>query len=334
VKRRVILPLLAVGLLAGAGLLLTRYELQGLRQLRLEPRAPGASATSFGDGEKLSRPAPLTRSATTIQLATLYVPNLPVTFSEELPTFQVLGKLMPRFDLIAIQGVPRERWAALEQMVDRSGHSDRQYRVLFSPRAGLAVDPEPLAILFDAGSVEVDPSATYLVDDPDGLMRHDPMVASFAVRGPEAQERFTFTVVNVLIEQRDVAAETPLLDDVWRAVRQDARGEDDVLLVGRFAAGIDDLPELQSMQQIVWANPDLPTNTRGTRMLDNILFSRIATLEATGRTGVIDVMREFDLSLSEAAKALEALPVWAEFSIREGALSSPIAAEPSDRVPR
>ena len=61
-----------------------------------------------------------------------------------------------------------------------------------------------------------------------------------------------------------------------------------------------------------------PTTTRGTRVADNILFDRRATVEFTGRSGVYDLMRECDLSMPAALEVSEHLPVWAEFSVYEG----------------
>ena len=41
----------------------------------------------------------------------------------------------------------------------------------------------------------------------------------------------------------------------------------------------------------------VPTTVRGANLLDNILLDRRATCEFTGRVEVVDMMREFDLTM-------------------------------------
>ncbi len=72
------------------------------------------------------------------------------------------------------------------------------------------------------------------------------------------------------------------------------------------------------MPGITAAIMGLPTNVRGTEELDNLLFHREATTEFTGRSGVFDFLREYNLSLDAAAEVSDHVPVWAEFSIYEG----------------
>jgi hypothetical protein len=52
-------------------------------------------------------------------------------------------------------------------------------------------------------------------------------------------------------------------------------------------------------------------------LADNILFDRRATVEYTGRCGVVDLIRELDLTPQAALEISEHLPVWAEFSSYE-----------------
>ncbi len=53
-------------------------------------------------------------------------------------------------------------------------------------------------------------------------------------------------------------------------------------------------------------------------MADNILFDSQATTEFVGRSGVLDLVREFDLTIRQAIEVSDHLPVWAEFSSYEG----------------
>ena len=65
-----------------------------------------------------------------------------------------------------------------------------------------------------------------------------------------------------------------------------------------------------------------PTTTRGSRLADNILFDRRATVEYTGRWGVLDMVRELDLTPQEAMEVSQHQPVWAEFSSYENGQAS------------
>ena len=60
-----------------------------------------------------------------------------------------------------------------------------------------------------------------------------------------------------------------------------------------------------------------PTNTDQTQQLDNLIFDSKATREFTGRSGTLNLMRQYNLSLQEALEVSDHLPVWAEFSIHE-----------------
>ena len=49
-----------------------------------------------------------------------------------------------------------------------------------------------------------------------------------------------------------------------------------------------------------------------------------------GRTGVFDFMREYNLTIDEALKVSDHLPIWAEFSIYEGGEVGRVATLPTD----
>ena len=71
-----------------------------------------------------------------------------------------------------------------------------------------------------------------------------------------------------------------------------------------------------------------PTNTRGTAQYDNILLSLPATREFSGRGGVYDFYNQFDLTMDEALRISDHLPVWAEFSLTEGGEAGYLANQP------
>ena len=69
---------------------------------------------------------------------------------------------------------------------------------------------------------------------------------------------------------------------------------------------------------MVQAIDDLATTVSGESMLDNILIPTRSTDEFTGRAGVIDFLRQLNLSYDQAMQVSSHLPVWAEFSAYEG----------------
>jgi deoxyribonuclease-1-like protein len=112
---------------------------------------------------------------------------------------------------------------------------------------------------------------------------------------------------------------------LFRAIRDDGRGEDDVLIVGDFHGG-------ESDYQPIWQSAGLtsvgsnrpnnrPTNTLDNSQFDNLIFSELATIEFTGRGGVFDFMRHYNMRLDDALQISKQMPVWAEFSVFEGAVS-------------
>ena len=142
-------------------------------------------------------------------------------------------------------------------------------------------------------------------------------------------EAFTFTLVNVHTDPDIVATEMSVMDDVYRVVRDDGRDEDDVIILGDFNADSEHLGELGQISGITWAISGLPTNVRRTEQYDNIIFHRDATKEFVGRSGVVDFMRDYNLSTEEALEVSDHLPVWAEFSIYEGGTPGYVASRPS-----
>jgi hypothetical protein len=86
--------------------------------------------------------------------------------------------------------------------------------------------------------------------------------------------------------------------------------------------------DLGRLSNVAWAISGVPTNVRGTKLYDNIVYHSLATGEFTGRAGVFDFLREFNLNQDEALEISDHLPVWAEFSVYEGGQPGRVAARP------
>jgi endonuclease/exonuclease/phosphatase family metal-dependent hydrolase len=241
---------------------------------------------------------------------------------------EALVKIVGQFDVVAIQEVRAADPTVVNQFVSLINATGRRYDAVVGPRLGRTSSKEQYAFIFDTTRIEVDPSSVYTVDDPDDLLHREPLVAGFRVRGPPPEQAFTFTLINIHTDPDETDQELDALDDVFRAVRNDGRHEDDIILLGDLNVDDSHLGELGMTSDITWVIAGTPTNTRRTRQYDNVLFQRQATVEYTGRAGVFDFASEFQLSMDAALEVSDHLPVWIEFSPYEGGESGRLARQP------
>lgn len=265
-------------------------------------------------------PAAPTRPA--IRIAAFNVAGLDEAKLVNPQVCDALVRILPRFDVVALQEVRSKNRGVLVRLIEQINATGRCYDFATCPM----LDRDPVetynAMLFDLTTVAVDRSTVHSIEDPAARFGVRPLMASFHVRGPPEKEAFTFTLVNVLVEPKRAAEQVDLLADVFRAVRDSGTGEDDVILLGDIESDPDQLGRLGRVPGITAAISGMPTTTRGTRLADNILFDRRATVEYRGRSGVLDMIREFDMTPEAALEVSEHLPVWAEFSSYEGGQSS------------
>lgn len=285
--------------------------------VRIVPRAVSGSLPSESDADQ--PPAAPTRPA--IRLATFNLNGLDDNRLSNLKVCDGLVRILSRFDVVALQHIQASNRGVLMRLRDQINATGRHYDFVTCP----TLDRNPAeiynAMIFDATTVEVDHATVHSVDAP-GTFHVRPLVAEFRVRGPPPSEAFTFMLVNVLVDPRRVPKELDALADVYRAARDSGHGEDDIIMLGDLESDPEHLGRLGSVPGLVAAVNGVPTTTRGTRLADNILFDRRATVEYTGRAGVLDTIRELDLTPQEALDISEHLPVWAEFSSYENGQAS------------
>ena len=255
----------------------------------------------------------------TIRIATLQLGHFDEAKLANRRVSDVLVHLFPRFELVAVQGIRGKNRGVLVRLIEQiNATSGRNYDFATCPtqqRDGLE---HFSAFVFDRQRIDVDRSTVHFVEDPLSRLRIKPLAGSFRVRGPNPAEAFTFTLINVETDPDRTTAELDLLADVFRAVRDDGRGEDDIILLGDLQSDDQHLGRLGKLLGVTALLSNMPTTTRGAHQLDNILLDRRATAEFNGRVEVLDVMREFELTMPEALEVSEHLPVWAEFSVYEG----------------
>lgn len=314
--------LLLLALVGGGWLFFVNFQLEGLDQISLRRRA--VAPTSAADQAARSDAS----TGEHIRIASFHVRAFGAKKTDKPPVIEVLVETVRRFDIVAIQGIRGDNRRLVAALVDRVNDNGRRYDFLIGAPAGRTQAKEQAAFLFDSTTVQVDRLACYTVVDPQGLFERPPLVGSFRVRQVAPERAFTFTLINVHTNPNDVGTELDALAAVYRQVRRARRGEDDIILLGDLNANERQLAGLGRIPGIRCAISRASTHTPGTRQYDNILFSSPATTEFTGRAGLFDVMREFNLTTQQTLEISDHLPVWAEFSAHETAALGPIAGRP------
>ncbi len=298
--------------------------------VRIVPRA--AKVATPSDDATDQPPAAPPRP--TIRVATFDLDGLDDNRLDNPKVSQSLVHILSRFDLVAMQNIRSANGGVLMRLKDQLNATGRSYDFVARPALNdgkhADVDEIENAILFDATTVEVDHSTVHSINPPPGTFRARPLVAEFRVRGPPAKEAFTFALVNVLVDSPGGPQDLDLLAGIFLAERDrglgadhgSVHGEDDIIMLGDLEADPEHFGRLAGMPGMTAAISGLATTTRGTRLADNILFDRRATVEYTGRAGVLDMVRELDLTPQEALEISSHLPAWAEFSAYENGQAS------------
>lgn len=312
-------------LLVAAGLFLFNkfFDVKSLDGGIQITRSEGGSGRAATDAE-----LPVKRDGETIRIASFNIQVFGQSKLKKPYVMERLAGIIRLFDVVAIQELRATSQDIIPTFVEMINAGGRHYDYVIGPRLGRSSSKEQYVFIFDRQSIEVDRNQLYTVDDPDDLLHREPLVGWFRVRGPASDEAFTFSLVNIHTDPDETKTELNALDDVFRAVQNDGRGEDDVILLGDLNVDERHLGQLGQISGIMWAISGVPTNTRKKHMYDNIVFQQQATDEFTGRSGVYDLMREFNLTLDEALEISDHMPIWAEFSVYEGGQPGRVATRP------
>ena len=269
-------------------------------------------------------------SRDTIKIASFNIQVFGTKKSQDPIVMERLASIVRNFDVVAIQEIRATDQDIVPNFVELVNRAGRHYDYVVGPRLGRSNSKEQYAYLFDTRSLEIDRTWLYTVDDPDDLLHREPYVAWFRTRAVSPDQAFTFSLVNIHTDPDETDLELDVLDDVFRAVCNDGRGEDDVIILGDLNVDEYHLGELGRVPGIRWAISGVPTNTRGTQAYDNLVFHGGATTEYLGRSGVYDFLREFNVTLEEALTISDHFPVWAEFSVFEGGVPGRVANLPGE----
>ena len=245
---------------------------------------------------------------------------------------QTLAAIIRNFQLVAIQEIRTKNDYLLDNFLrdyvnqGAAGQGAAHvYDYVIGPRMGRTNSKEQYAFIYDTAAIELNKQSVYTVNDPQDLFQRSPLVAMFRARGPAPNEAFTFELVDIHTEPDEALAECNTLADVYHAVRQASGDEDDIIILGDLNS---DDRHLGRLAQIPGIHPIVSgvfSNTRQNALYDNMIIHQPSTTEFTGRWGVFDVMHQFNLSQDQALQVSDHFPIWAEFSVYEGAAPGRVA---------
>jgi hypothetical protein len=332
-RRRIIFGLLVIGALGGGWYATSEHEINSFsdfvdavqtdaEQVGLQASNFGASGLFSGDFDRSGEYAAARGRGELIRVASFQM-DLTSDKPGDSKYPARIARILNEFDVIALQGLQTDNRHELNRIVDLMNLTGGQYAFCLGPKTNAGDHTHQFAFVYDQRRIVMDTQNAYTVADPDDQFRYDPFVGWFMVRGPKESEAFTFSLVNLRLDEFQVKREINLLGQLYRAVRDDGRSEDDVMLLGNFASPADNLKYLNRQSQLDWIVHEGTTDTAGEQQQDNLIFYPAAVLEHTGRGGVYDFLKELNLTISEATTVSSHMPVWAEFRVRESMVAGP-----------
>ena len=263
---------LAIPVLLGVGVwqFFQHFDIeQGPQGIQVRPRSTSSLPVEHG----ASAVAPGIVRRDTLRLASFDVQPLGEQKLAKPLLAKVLAQTLRRFDLVALQGIQataEDVLAGLVQIMNQDGRGS----ITCWGSAVSGPCPTPSSTRSFSIPKPSRPTAsrcTRCMIPTTCCARSRWWLLSDALGGPEKQA-FTFTLINVCIDPARAAEELSALGNVFRAVRDDGRGEDDILLVGDFQADDRRLMTATSIPYLGCCIVGLPTTTRRTQQSDNIVF--------------------------------------------------------------
>ncbi len=319
--KRLLVLLAVVAAVGGGWYVVGQFEAQvergddgNIERITLEPkgRLPVLPVPTAG------APATAPAAPATIRIASFHLDRLDDHKFARPVVGDLLVNLVPQFDLWAFQELGGSAPSVLLRLLERVNESGRQYDFAVCPSTREATDGPYLAFVFNRATLEVDLDTVRTIEDPAGQFRNRPLVGLFRARGPKPSDAFTFKLVNVQVDPAYADHELAQLTDLYRAVRHDGLGEDDVILVGNFAAVPRRIDSVFAPVRLTASVTSPAAAPDGLSTVNNVVICRRATAEYTGRSGVFDLIRAYDLNPLTLQAVSSHLPVWSEFTTLEG----------------
>jgi deoxyribonuclease-1-like protein len=307
----------------GVACLLTTLLLATGCGLEVDTWAPPASPSA-----STSAPPAGQRRGDSLRIATFNIQVFGQSKLGKPHVMEILAETVRRFDVVAIQEIRSMEQDVMPRFVELINRNGARYDFVIGPRLGRTSSKEQYAFVFDTTRVGVDPQSIYTMADPQDFLHREPLAARFFAVGVPPEEAFTFTLLNIHTDPDETDQELDALDDAFRIAQ--TQGEDDVILLGDLNVDERKFGELGQLPGITWVISGEPTNTRGNKTYDNIVFDSRFTVEYTGASGVFNFQSEFGLTLDQALDVSDHFPVWAEFSMYENRSGRPLAARPEE----
>ena len=266
----------------------------------------------FLAGKELPQTAP-----DAIRIATFNIELTPEK-QADISAISRLAQVVSQFDVVALQGLETSNRSTLNSFMELLNRTGKRFTYVLGPKSNSSEHAHQFGFIYNHAKVACDTQNVYAVDDPDHIFHHPPVVAWFMTQSPKQEEAFTFSLVNVMVDSHDPRKELSVLGQLYRAVRDDSRNEDDVILLGDFRSADAGYKYLKRHARLDWIVKNKTTDTAGAHQNSNIIFYPAAAVEFTTQAGVFDFLKELNLSLEEAQRVSSQMPVWAEFKILEG----------------
>ncbi|QDV76132.1 endonuclease/exonuclease/phosphatase family protein [Botrimarina mediterranea] len=303
------------------------------------PYAGGYNYTPVGGAAQFA-PPPVVQEPPSIRIASFNIQVFGDAKAEKPYVMRALAHIVKSFDVIAIQEIRTQDTNFIPRFLRdyvNVGVTSGGYDSRVSPRLGRTSSKEQYAFIFNTATIEVHPRFCAVVPDPEDRLHREPFAALFKTRIVPPYTPFTFTLINIHTDPDEVPEELDALYYVYDQVRRsqiDGGVEDDVILLGDLNTPVPaasrwtpdaeqrsitprDLGLLGTIPNIAPLIRREATNTRGTRLYDNILIPRQNTVEYLDH-GVMDLRSTYQLSEEQVLEISDHLPVWGKFSAIEG----------------
>ena len=291
---------------------------------------PHSKSSTLPVGLQGSRTTPaqlVSQPGDTITIASFNIQVFGTSKAGKPSVMDILARIVRRFDVVAIQELRTTDPSVMKNFIRLINSTGRAYDFVIGPRLGRTDSKEQYVFVFDTQRIEVDQSTVQTIEDPKDLLHREPLVARFRTRVSPANDAFTFILANIHTDPDETKQELDALGDVFRLIQRNPWGEDDVIMLGDLNVSFKKLGALGEVPNIAYTVHGEPTNTRGNKSYDNIVYSSVATTEYTGRSGIIILQSEFGLTTEQALKVSDHYPIWAEFVAYESGSQTLIAKQ-------
>lgn len=308
----------------------------GLKDRLIANNGQGASAVSGANqgpsvvpaGNQLSQQSGAWQQSAmpTITIASFNIQVFGTTKVGDRWVLERLAATIRAFDVVAIQEIRSNDQTLIEQFIQAINSDGSQYSYVIGPRVGRTSSKEQYAYVYNTKRIVCLKEQAYTVSDPANLLHRPSLVAHFQVLAGGQAQPFSFTLINIHTDPDEIDSELNVLADVYKNVRQYEYPEDDIILLGDLNCGPKEFKALGQIPGIFPLIQNVATNTRQTKLYDNIVVDGYSSQEFTGRSGVWNLQQYYKITLDDALRLSDHFPVWAEFSAYEAVPQLPAMA--------